>query len=184
MKTMLRSVCLMTLAGVLAAPLLAADGEAAAPKKKAARQQQQQRQQGRARNMFRLPKSIALSEEQQAKVDALSKEYAPRMGELLKKSNEILTEDQQKARREAFRAAREAGKKGKDFRAAVDAAVQLTDEQKQTQKAVRAEMQKLMEEGRSKLAEILTADQREQLKKARESRPDGARPKKPKNNAT
>lgn len=182
MKTMLRSVCLMTLAGVLAAPLLAADGEAAAPKKKAARPQRQQRQVG-ARNLFRLPKSIALSEEQQSKVDALSKEYAPKMGELLKKSSSILTEEQQQARREAFRAAREAGKKGKEFRAAVDDAVTLTEEQKESQKSVREEMRKLMEEARGKLAEVLTADQKEQLKKARESRRDGAKPKKSKSDA-
>lgn len=180
MKLILRSCCLLALAGMLAAPLSAADDDAGAKRKKRGG-----RPQGRlgARAMFRLPPSIALSEEQQARLDELTKEYSPKMRELFTKSMAVVTDEQKKARGEAFRAAREAGKKGKELREAVDAALSLTDEQKKTQQDLRAEMRKLMDEARGKLNEILTADQREQLKKARESRRprrgEGA-PKKPK----
>jgi hypothetical protein len=165
MKTLLRSVCLVALAGVLAAPLMAAEGDAGAKKKKGERPQR-----NAAKSMFRLPDSIALSEEQQARVDALAKEYAPKLAEVRKKADAVLTDEQRQALKDAITAARESGKKGQEFREAVKGTVQLSDAQKQAQQDVRDETKKLLDEARGKLDEILTADQKEQLKKAREER--------------
>ena len=76
-----------------------------------------------------MPPSITLSAEQQEKVAALKKEFAPKLTEASKKVNDNLTEDQKKARRDAAQAARQAGKKGKELQQAVADAMKLTADQ-------------------------------------------------------
>src|SRR5688572_21110726 len=84
---------------------------------------------------FMLP-GIELSQEQQAKVEELRKEFSPRLAEIQKKWNAIITQEQVQSRQEAFRKARQAGKEGQELRDAVDAAVKWTDEQRQQQAAI------------------------------------------------
>jgi Spy/CpxP family protein refolding chaperone len=57
----------------------------------------------------------------------------------------------------------EAGKKGPSLRAAAEAAVKLTDEQKKQLEDLRKAMGQLTRESRGKLLEILTNEQRAKL---------------------
>lgn len=112
---------------------------------------------------IKLPPGIELSAEQQAKVEELNKQYGPRLQELAKKSGEILSPEQRKARKEAGDAAKAEGKKGKEVQEAVDAALKLSDEQKKQLDDVQAQQKALQAEIRGKLEEILTAEQKAKL---------------------
>jgi hypothetical protein len=97
------------------------------------------------------------------KVLKILDEHAPKMKEAQDKVNAILTADQQKARRAAQKAATDAGKKGKEAQADVNAAIKLTDEQKakmeEAQKAAaaaRADLNKA-------LSEVLNDEQKAKL---------------------
>lgn len=80
--------------------------------------------------------------------DALEKakkivdEHAPKIAEAQAKVDSILTDEQKKARGAAQKAAKDAGKKGKEAQAEINAALKLTDEQKgkmeEAQKALTA----------------------------------------------
>jgi len=112
-----------------------------------------------------LPETIELNAEQKEKIAALKKEYTPQFAALQKKNREILTADQVKARREAMKAAKEAGKKGKELRQSINEALNLTDDQKKQMKEVGAEVQKLNGEVRGKLSKVLTSEQLAKIKK-------------------
>ncbi|HAH49149.1 hypothetical protein [Gimesia sp.] len=114
---------------------------------------------------LKLPETIELNAEQKEKVEALKKEYTPKFAALQKKNREILTDDQVKARRLAMKEAKDAGKKGKELRDAVSAALNLTDDQEKQMKEVTGEIRKLNSEVTGKLEGVLTADQFAKIKK-------------------
>lgn len=114
---------------------------------------------------LRLPASIELTAEQKEKLADLKKEYTPQFAALQKKNRAILTDDQRTARREAMKAARDAGKKGKELRSAVSSAIKLTDEQKKQMKEMSKELKELNGVVRGKLAKTLTAEQLAKIKK-------------------
>ena len=114
-------------------------------------------------------KGVNLTDEQKAKVEALKKEYEPKMKDSWKKAGDILTADQRKAREEAVKAAKAAGKKGTEIREAARAAVKLTDDQKAKVKAGREAAAAVRKELHSKILGVLTVEQREKLKKGHKS---------------
>ena len=137
--------------------------------------------QGFQRSPTQLPRSIELSDDQKAKLAEIEEKYADKLKAATEKS--ALTEDQQTAMREAFAKARENNTPREEMREVMEKAVTLTDDQKKGREemtALRAEITKAVEE-------ILTDEQKEQLKAARErgrgqgqrpggDRPGGARP--------
>lgn len=110
-------------------------------------------------------KGLNLTDEQKTKVEALKKEYGPKFKEGSQGMDGILTDEQKKAREEAVKAAKEAGKKGPEVWEAAKAAVKLTDEQKAKMAENRKAAEALHKQFREKLMEILTPEQKEQLKK-------------------
>jgi acetyl esterase/lipase len=126
-------------------------------------QNERQRRPDPLQQFFTLP-GIEFSQDQQAKVEAIRKEYSPKLAENQRKWNGIVTEEQAQARREAFQKARDAGKQGQQLRDAVDAAVKLTDEQKQQQAVIQEERNKLVGEIRSRLVSLLTDEQRSRFR--------------------
>jgi Spy/CpxP family protein refolding chaperone len=108
---------------------------------------------------------LTLTDEQKTKLADLQKEYGPKVGELMKKRMAVLTDEQRKAGHDAEKEAKAAGKSRKEIRDAVEAAMNLTDEQKAKMADVQKEMQPMQQEAREKIKEILTPDQVEQLKK-------------------
>jgi len=115
-------------------------------------------------------RGIEFSPTQQAQVEELRKKYTPQLIEIQKKYGEIRTEEQRQAQREAFRAAREAGKQDAELRKAVDAAVKLTDEQKEQQAKLQLERGTLFAKIQEELRTLLTDEQRKQLRPQPETR--------------
>ncbi len=157
MKTALRSLTVFAVVCSLALPLAAAQKGEGKGKKNT------DKPAAAPAGMFKLPETIKLSDEQKPKVEALNKEYTPKFQALAKKGNDILTKDQQKARREAMKDAKEAGKKPKEIQAAVQAAMNLSDDQKEQMDKVKAETMKLRSEMETKVVAVLTPEQKAEL---------------------
>ena len=86
-------------------------------------------------------KDLNLTDDQKAKLAELKKEYAPKLKAAHRQFDNVLTADQKKARDDAIKAARDAGKSRREVFQAGTAAVKLTD----AQKAKMAEGRKAME---------------------------------------
>jgi hypothetical protein len=101
-----------------------------------------------------------LTEEQTAKIKALAAEVEPKLQDARKKVNELIPAETRKARQEAAAKAKAEGKKPEEV-----TAFKLTEEQVAAQKAVRE-----IQQGFNKqVSEILTPDQRQALRKARQA---------------
>ena len=121
--------------------------------------------------VYKLPDTISLDDAQKEKLTGLKKEYAEKLKAAIAKQNEFLTAEQLKARADAAKAAKAAGKKGKDAQADIDAAVNLTPEQKEKKAAADKEMKELSKEIREKLEAFLTDSQKALLKTKKKKEP-------------
>lgn len=122
--------------------------------------------------IFNLPKEVELTAEQQEKVAALKKEFGTQAAEAQKKVDDVLTAEQKQARKTASDKAKADKLKGKDAQAAIEAALNLSDEQKTKWTAAQAEFRELQGKVRAKMAEFLTDEQKAKV--------PGLAPKKPK----
>jgi len=109
---------------------------------------------------------LDLSADQKAKIEEINKEFGPKVTEARKKLDEILTPEQRRARAEANKEAKAAGKKGKELRQAIDEAMKLSDEQKTKVAEARKALAALQKEIRGKVMDLLTEEQKENVKKA------------------
>ena len=91
--------------------------------------------------------------------------HPPKLVELNKKAGTIITPEQRKARSAASKKAKADGKKGKAARAAVNAAVKLSAEQKKALAEVNKARQVVIRAARAKFVEILTDEQKAKLPK-------------------
>jgi Spy/CpxP family protein refolding chaperone len=105
-----------------------------------------------------LLKGLNLTDDQKAQVKALRKEYMPKFKAA---ADNILTDEQKKARDDAVKAAKAEGKKRGEVMKAAHEAVKLTDEQKTKMKEA---VKPLHKEVHEKLMAILTPEQKAQLK--------------------
>jgi hypothetical protein len=100
-----------------------------------------------------------LTAEQKEKIAAINKEHEPKLAAAAKKVNDSLTPEQRRARQEAQKAAKDAGKKGKEAQAEALAAMKLTDEQKKTYDAAQKELDEANGAFRAALAGVLSDEQ-------------------------
>ena len=163
MRTALRSLLVPAVVCGLALPLAAAPKEDTAKKKSA-------KAAAEPAAMYKLPETITLNDEQKTKLGEIKKEYTPKFQALAKKNNEILTREQRTARRDAMKAAKEAGKKGKELQASVEEAMKLSEDQKKKLAEVKAEQAKLRGEMETKVVALLTPEQKEQLPKPKKGK--------------
>ena len=154
MKRTLQGLLVLTLAVVLAMPAMAAEEKK--KKKKKGR---------KAPVAVKVPKGIELDADQKKQVAAINKEFAPKLLEIAKKSRAIITPEQRKARSAAAKKAKADGKKGKEARAAVNAAAEITAEQKKALAEVNKARQAVTKAARAKFAAILTDEQKAKLPK-------------------
>jgi Spy/CpxP family protein refolding chaperone len=110
-------------------------------------------------------KDLNLTDQQKAKVADLKKEYLPKFKDSWKGLGDILTAEQKKAREEAIKVAKAAGKNLKEIHEAVKQAVKLTDAQKASLKQAGEKAQSLFQEFRDKVAALLTPEQKEKAEK-------------------
>jgi len=132
----------------------------------ARRQEARRRQQPRGERfsrVFRFP-GVEFSEDQQAKVDEIRRKYVPKLLEVEKKRRSILTDKQVQAQRDAFRAAREAGKQGRQLQQALGEAFKLTDDQKKQLAPIQRERAELRAQIQAELKVLLTEEQRKQMR--------------------
>ena len=127
-----------------------------------------QKTKSRVRQMpFDFLKGVNLTADQKAKIDALLKEYAPKLKEDPQALENLLTPEQKKARQDAIDAAKAAELKARELQKAVQTAIQLTPEQKakraELAKPIRAAYQELQQ----KVIDVLTPEQKDELLKAR-----------------
>ena len=113
--------------------------------------------------VFRLPKHIEPSADQQAKLDLLAKKYLPKVRELEEKVDAVYTAEQRQARDRARKAAHEAGLKGKEANERVETAVKLTPEQSANLAAVKDAKHQLDEEIRVQVMAMLTPEQKQAM---------------------
>ena len=109
----------------------------------------------------RLLEGLELTDEQKAKLEAVSKEMKAPMMEARKAMNDLLTDEQKAARKKAFAEAKKAGKKPQEIQKAVQATLKLTDEQQEKMAKVKAKQAELQKQIREKVMAILTPEQRE-----------------------
>jgi len=115
-------------------------------------------------------KGIDLTADQKSKLSNLMQEYKPKLVDTAKLFDSVLTPDQKKAREEAMKAAKDAGKGPKEIREAGRATVTLTDEQKAKLREVGKKVGPIYKEFHEKVMDVLTPEQKEQVKKKWESR--------------
>ena len=118
----------------------------------------------KAPTAIKVPESIELTADQKTKVDALNKEFGPKLAECRKKAASIITADQKKAKADAMKKAKADGKKGKELRAAVNAALAITADQKTKQAETKKAMAALNKEIKTQFAALLTDEQKAKLK--------------------
>jgi acetyl esterase/lipase len=132
------------------------------------RRRPQQPQQNSFQQVFTL-RGVEFTEDQQAQVEELRKKYTPQIAEIVRKHNSILSDEQRRARQEAFRAARQAGKPPRELKETVDAAVKMTDEQKETLAKLQKERADLFAKIQKELKALLTGEQQRQLRRQGQS---------------
>jgi hypothetical protein len=118
----------------------------------------------KAPTAVKVPMGIELTADQKTKVDALNKEFGPKLAECRKKAAGIITADQKKARAEAVKKAKADGKKGKEVQAAANAALAITADQKTQQAECKKAMGALNKEIKTQFAALLTDEQKAKLK--------------------
>ncbi len=146
------AVVILATSTVLAAPKNEGKKEKKAPPCPAAQ---------RAEKML---EGVTLTDEQKTKLQALNAEYGPKLTEALKTAD-VLTPEQKKVRAEVMKDAKASGKKGKELAAEIEAKVKLTDDQKAKQAEAKKAVASLEKEFLAKVAELLTDEQKAQLKK-------------------
>ncbi len=154
MRHAMKGLLVLTLAVLIATPALAADKKK--KKKKKGR---------KTPTAVKVPKGIELTAEQKKQVAAINKEFGPQLAAVQKKINTVITPEQKKARSAAAKKAKADGVKGKAARAAINAALNLSADQKTKMKELAKERQAVQKAARAKFAEILTAEQKAKLPK-------------------
>ncbi len=118
---------------------------------------------GQNAQVFKLPDTIQLTADQEEKLSALKKEYGPKVAELQKKADGILTAEQKTARKDAMAKVKADNLKGKARQEAIDSALNLTADQQEKLKAVQAEQKELNGKIKDKIAGFLTEEQKAKL---------------------
>ena len=90
-------------------------------------------------------------------------EHAPKIKEAQAAVDSILTDEQKKARSAAQKAAKDAGKKGKEAQDEVNAALKLTDEQKTKMEEAQKALTAAQGDMNKALREVLSEEQQEKV---------------------
>ncbi len=122
---------------------------------------------------------VTLTDDQKSKLETLKKDYESKFQDAYTKQD-VLTPEQKKLADEAKKAAKAEGKSRKEVKAAVDEAVKKTDEQKAQEKEAGKALRALEKEMRGKVLDLLTQEQKDQVKSSKSKKGDKpAKPAKP-----
>jgi len=115
--------------------------------------------------MFALPPAVVLTAQQQMALEALKKDYLPRLQEADRKIEKLLTTQRRQAWVKARDEALKAGKKGKEVNDAIEAALKLDDREKAIFRDYRGMIARLRAEITEKKLALLTEAQKKSLPK-------------------
>jgi hypothetical protein len=101
-----------------------------------------------------------LTAEQKEKIASIKKEHEPKLEAAAKKVNDSLTPEQRRARQEAQKAGKDAGKKQKEIQAEATAAMKLTAEQQKAFDAAQKELDEANTAFRTALGGVLSDEQK------------------------
>lgn len=159
MRKLARTILLFALVAAVAAPAMAQN-------KKKGKKKRGRKGRRNVALVFRLPRAVTatLTADQKSKLQAINKEYRPKLLELRKKQGEVLTAEQKATLAKAVE-----GKKGRERGAALRAArksITLSSDQKKQQAALRKQERALRAEINKKVNSVLTDEQKELRKKS------------------
>lgn len=118
-------------------------------------------------SVIQIPKGLALDAQQKEALAALNAEFHPKL-EMLKQQQEgILTSEQKQALADAKNAAKVSGKGKAQLASLLRDAVQLTDAQIQQKAEIKTKMVALNQQIRDRFMKLLSAEQREVLKRSK-----------------
>jgi Spy/CpxP family protein refolding chaperone len=129
-------------------------------------ERRERRAEGLAERVAHL-EELDLTDGEVAKIGEIRKEYRPKIEQALKQLQGLLSDEQKKARQDAFKA-------GKNRREILQA-LNLTDEQKEKVQAVGKDVATLVREEMEKIRDVLSAEQQEKLQELRGERSDRVR---------
>jgi Spy/CpxP family protein refolding chaperone len=129
-------------------------------------ERKEQRREGLAERIAHL-RSLGLTADERAKIEAIRKEYHPKMVKAMEGLKGILSDEQKKAREEGLKAV----KKGSEILAALN----LTDEQKQKVAAIAKEVRTVATEELEKIKDVLTEGQQAKLEELKDERKEHVR---------
>ena len=112
---------------------------------------------------------LNLSDDQKKKVDDILGSYKKKFADVQSKTPK-LSKEQRQTQKEASAKAKADGKKGKELQAEVNAALNLTEEQKKEREAAAFETKELQTSLKKELAGVLTADQAKALSKGKKNK--------------
>lgn len=115
--------------------------------------------------VFRLPKHLEPTPEQQAKIDALVAEFLPKLRELEQQEEAVWTAEQKAARDAARKAAHAEGLRGPEANRRVDQAAKLSAEQAARREQIHTAKKALESQIRDAVLSLLSDEQREALEK-------------------
>jgi Spy/CpxP family protein refolding chaperone len=154
MKKFVRLAAALALAAVIALPVLAQE------KEKKARKNAKGGAPAAIAAVEKKLEGLDLTAEQKTKIKDLATEYAGKMTEPQKTVNSVMTNEVRKAKKDAADKAKAEGKKGKEAKAAVDAAGNLTADAKSKLEAAQKELATLAAGFQKAVGEVLTAEQK------------------------
>ena len=117
----------------------------------------------RMQKLHNVLEDLDLTDEQKEEHKKLHEANGPKLKELMEKLGKIVTEEQTAAAKAAAEKAKEAGKEGRAFFAAVEASITLTDEQKKEVNKVGEELLIQQREMVKAVRKMLTDEQKEKL---------------------
>ena len=166
MNRVISSLFVLSLVALIASPIFAED-KAAKKAERAAQKKAAQKQGGKG-NVLAGPlakqlEKANLTDEQKKQIEEIKAKYADKVAEAQKGVASVLTREQRQARQAAMAKAREEGKKGEELKAAVDAALSLSDEQKKSLAEAETKMKALQTEIRQSVLAVLTEEQKQTL---------------------
>ncbi len=154
MKKFVRLAVALALAAVIALPVLAQE------KEKKVRKNAKGGAPAAIAAVEKKLEGLDLTAEQKTKIKDLATEYAGKMTEPQKTVNSVMTNEVRKAKKDAADKAKAEGKKGKEAKAAVDAAGNLTADAKSKLEAAQKELATLAAGFQKAVGEVLTAEQK------------------------
>ena len=152
MQALIRGCGMLVMAVLIAATALAADE--AKPKKGKGKGKSPGTQAA-----LGMVKSLELTDEQKQKVEEIGKSF----DEKLMAARALMPADVVKARQEAMKKAKSEGKKGKEAKQAVEAALNLTDAQKESIKSAQAAVKEVNMALKTAVLGVLTEEQKAKL---------------------